>query len=119
MNLALPSPLHSAAPGAALRAGRRVGLRAAVLAACAAACAAHAGDAPPPEARMQQIVQEDDHVRVEELRVRGQTEQVTVQPKSAGRPYQIITSSQGRDLGSTAEGRRGAVGQRVWSVLGF
>jgi hypothetical protein len=62
---------------------------------------------------------EDDQVKVEELRVRGQTERIVVSPKKGGRPYEIITSPNGRDPGGSADGRRGATGQRVWTVLGF
>jgi len=102
----------------------------ALLAALAAAGAAHAADAPPPAAAtaapdrggdpsIQRIVIEDEQVRVEELRVRGQAERIVVNPKSGARPYEIVTSPHGRDTGSQADGRRGAAGQRVWNVLGF
>jgi hypothetical protein len=62
---------------------------------------------------------EDDQVKVEELRVRGQTERIVVSPKHGGKPYEIITTPNGRDPGGSADGRRGATGQRVWTVLGF
>ena len=94
--------------------------------------AAAAADAPAPPApaaadaaprggdpAIRRSVIEDDQVRVEELRVRGQTERIVVQPKSGGRAYEILTSTQGRDPGGAADGRRGATGQRVWTVLGF
>ena len=100
-----------------------------------AAVSAAAADAPPPEApaaasaphvrdrggdpAIRRSVIEDDQVRVEELRVRGQTERIVVSPKHGGRPYEIITAPNGRDPGGSADGRRGATGQRVWNVLGF
>jgi hypothetical protein len=63
---------------------------------------------------------EDDHVRIEELRVRGQTRSITVRPKgvdgkASGRPYEILTAPGGRD----AAQERGAAGQRAWSLLRF
>jgi hypothetical protein len=69
------------------------------------------------EPAVKQTVVEDDHVRIEELRVRGQLRRAVVQPKIAGvKPYEIVTGDAGRD---PSDGRRGAVGQRVWNVFGF
>jgi hypothetical protein len=95
------------------------------LAACLALPAtatALAADAPSRggEPVVQRIVQEDANVRVEELRVRGETQRVVVRPKAASAPaYEIVTGATGRDPGGAGEGRRGAVGQRVWNVFGF
>ncbi len=63
---------------------------------------------------------EDDNVRIEELRVRGQNRSVTVRPKGAdgkpsGRPYEILVAPGGRDGAQ----ERGAAGQSAWSVLKF
>lgn len=74
----------------------------------------------PPEPEVRHSVQEDDHVRIEELRVRGQTQRVVVQPKAPGsKPYEIVTGSSGRNLASPDDEHRGAIGQRVWNVLAF
>lgn len=90
---------------------------------CAGTAAAEAPPADPAprggEPAIQRRVLEDDQVRVEELRVRGQTERIVVAPKSGARPYEILTSTHGRDTGGAADGQRGATGQRVWTVLGF
>lgn len=68
------------------------------------------------EPRVQQLVAEDDKVRIEELRVRGQTQRITVNPKGEGaRPYEIHTAPAGSD---PSKGREG-VGQSVWPVLTF
>ena len=76
----------------------------------------HAPADPPAEPSVQRTVLEDDHVRIEELRVRGQLQQATVQPKMPGaKPYQIVTGKAGRDPSNG----RGAAGQRVWNVFGF
>lgn len=89
-----------------------------LLAALAAAPMAHALDVPEPQ--VQQIVLEDDHTRVEELRVRGQTQKVTVQPKNSKAPaYEIIMGDGSRDLSPNASSTRGAAGQRVWRLLDF
>ena len=65
---------------------------------------------------VQRVVTEDDGVRIEELRVRGETQQINVQSKAGGvRSYQIVPAAAGRDL---SQDRRNT-GQRVWSVLSF
>lgn len=68
------------------------------------------------EPRVERTVTEDDGVRIEELRVRGQTRHIIVRSKMAGaRPYEILPAEGGRDL---SQDKR-AIGQRVWSVLSF
>lgn len=85
----------------------------------AAAIAQQAADPVAPrggEPRVQHIVTEDEAVRIEELRVRGQVQRIVVQSKLGNaRPYEILPATQGRDL---SQDRR-ASGQRVWSVLSF
>ncbi|WP_425258282.1 hypothetical protein ACPOLB_22540 [Rubrivivax sp. RP6-9] len=85
-----------------------------VLAAALLLCqgTARAADAKPvPEPAVQRLVSEDDQVVVEELRVRGQTQSITVKSKIPGvAPYRIVPATGARDPsqpGSTA-------GQRVW-----
>jgi hypothetical protein len=79
---------------------------------------AHAAETP--DARIEQIVVEDDHTRVEELRVRGQAQKVTVQNKNSKLPsYEIIVGDGSRDLSPGANTSRGAAGQRVWRLLDF
>ena len=68
------------------------------------------------EPRVQQLVAEDDQVRIDELRVRGQTQRITIHPKGEGaRPYEIRTAPAGSD---PSKGREG-VGQSLWPVLTF
>jgi hypothetical protein len=77
---------------------------------CGAAWAAE------PEAEIKRVVIEDDQVRIEELRVRGQVQQVIVRHKRSAAPdYQIIIPEGGRDLSKD----RRATGQRVWHILSF
>ena len=69
-----------------------------------------------PEPAVQRSVQEDDGVRIEELRVRGVNQRIVVQPKAASAPaYEIVPADPGRD---TAQDRRSA-GQRVWRLFSF
>lgn len=69
--------------------------------------------APPAEPAVEQRVHEDDNVRIEELRVRGQTQRIVVRTKgSDARPYEIVPSDAG-------DQRRASAGQRVWQILSF
>jgi len=61
-------------------------------------------------------VVEDDNVRIEETRSRGQLQRIVVHTRLGGaRSYEIIVGSPGRDLSQD----RGATGQRAWSLLTF
>ena len=72
------------------------------------------------EPSVKHIVIEDDGARIDELRVRGQTQRVTVTPKVGPRKrYEIITGDAGRDTFDGTGGTRSAVGKRVWNVLDF
>lgn len=63
-----------------------------------------------PEPNVLHGVTEDDNIRIDELRVRGQTQRITVQPKIPGMPsYEILP----RDP-SKAPGQDAKAGQRVW-----
>jgi hypothetical protein len=69
--------------------------------------------AQPAEPQVLHQVNEDEHVRIEELRVRGQTQRLTVQPKIAGMPaYEIVPPSPGK-----APSQDPKAGQRVWLSL--
>ena len=68
------------------------------------------------EPKAETKVSEDDQVRIEEVRVRGETQRITVHSKLPGvKAYEIVPASGGRDL---SQDRRGA-GQRVWSLFSF
>ena len=68
------------------------------------------------EPAVERKVTEDDGVRIEELRVRGQTQRIVVQSKLGNaRAYEIVPANGGRDL---SQDKR-IIGQRVWSVLSF
>ena len=68
------------------------------------------------EAAVVRTVSEDDSVRVEELRVRGQTRRIVVRSKLPGAPaYEIGTAVDGRDL---SQDRR-VEGRSLWQLLAF
>ena len=75
---------------------------------------------PEPEVRPTSVtvVTEDESTRIEEVRVRGQTVKVTVQPKNAP-AYEIIVGDASRELSPGAGSTRGAIGKSVWRVLDF
>ena len=81
------------------------------------ACASSPNSAPGSiAASAQHLVSEDDHVRIDELRVRGQTQRLSVQNKGSGAPdYDILPPTGGHDPSKS----RDAAGQRVWPVLSF
>ena len=72
----------------------------------------------PIEPNVQHIVVEGKNTRVEELRVRGQTQSITVLNKDAP-TYEIVIGDGSRDLSSDAGPQKGAAGQRVWRLLSF
>ena len=83
------------------------------------ASAPAAGQKATIEPDVQHIVVEDDDTRIDELRVRGQTQRITVTPKSGGASYEVIPANGLRDLPDSADNRSGAAGKRVWRVLNF
>jgi len=74
---------------------------------------------PRRNQKIERILIEDDANRIEELRVGGQTQNVTVQPKANVPAYELQPDDMGRSRPS--ESREGFSGrkQRVWNVLGF
>jgi len=87
-----------------------------LLAACAGYPLQAPGAARANEAQIQHLVSEDDAVRIDELRVRGQTQRLTVNPKASGAPaYEIQPAAGGSDPSKSRDG----AGQRLWQVLTF
>ena len=85
-----------------------------------ASSASSAAGEPANEPNVKRTVIEDDGARIEELKVRGHTQRITVSPKvGPRRGYEIITGDGSRDLSDGAVTSRGAAGKRVWNVLSF
>jgi hypothetical protein len=65
------------------------------------------------EPRVQHIVVEDKGSRIEETRVRGQVQRITVTPKVGSKlSYEIVPTDGAGDS-------KGSAGKRVWNVLQF
>jgi Protein of unknown function (DUF2782) len=70
---------------------------------------------PAPTPVVQRNVIEDDGSRIEETRVRGQVQRITVTPKIGSKAsYEILPGD-----GSGSESSRSSAGKRVWNVLQF
>jgi len=116
------------------------------VAACAvglATPAAHAADAAPAPARaasaappssttieeievgragepnVRRTVIDDGRARIEELRVRGQLQKVTVAPKGNVPGYEILLGDGVHTMGDDPGTSRGSAGKRVWNVFRF
>lgn len=101
----------------------RSALLALALCAPSGAVFAQAAAVPAPataEPRVKHIVHEDEGSRIEELRVRGATQRISVKPKvGTAKGYEILVGDGSRDLGEGVNTSRGAAGKRVWNVLSF
>ena len=71
------------------------------------------------EPEIRRNVVEDDKVRIEELRVRGQLQKVTVAPKGGAPGYEILLGDGAHPIGDDPGTSRGSAGKRVWNVLKF
>ena len=92
----------------------------ALVSLCAPCWAQNSALPTPAEPKVQRTVIEDEGTRIEELRVRGQTQSIVVTSKQAGGSrYEIITGDGSRDLTAGPSSARGAVGQRVWRMFSF
>jgi hypothetical protein len=72
------------------------------------------------EPKVQHIVVEDKGSKIEELRVRGETQRIVVTPKvGTTKPYEIIPADGSREMFDGVNTSRGAAGKRVWHILNF
>ncbi len=87
-----------------------------LAAALAMAGCAGLGPRPGTDAALQRLVSEDDAVRITELRLRGQTQRISVDNKGSAAPgYEITPAAAGSDPSKARDG----AGQRVWNLLSF
>jgi hypothetical protein len=86
-------------------------------------CAAQTKPVAPGEPEVQRVVVEDSGARIEELRVRGQVQRITVAPKFGSKArYEIITSSGATEIPAGVNAGRGAAGtagKSAWNLLAF
>lgn len=86
----------------------------------ARAAEADAASRGAAEPKVQRSVVEDDNARIEELRVRGQTQRIVVRSKrGGGSTYEVIPGDAAREMSAGHGSTRGAAGQRVWNVMSF
>lgn len=90
-----------------------VGLAQAQTTAAAPAASAQSAAPQPKEPKYEHIVVEDAGTKIDEVRVGGQTQSITVQSKLGGEPYQIKPAQGGRSDGNAAAGKA------MWSVGKF
>ena len=104
-------------------------------AADAAAAPASAAAATPPSAsgttieeievgragepNVKRTVIDDSRARIEELRVRGQLQKVTVAPKGNAPGYEVLLGDGVHTVAEDPGTSRGSAGKRVWNVLRF
>ena len=96
------------------------------LAGPAAAQTPPATDAPAvgadgkPERRIERIRIEDTGARVDELRVGGETQSITVSPKGGLPAYELLPSGTAQGVATGPRNSSAASGgTRVWKILGF
>ncbi|MDW5442896.1 hypothetical protein [Polaromonas sp. SM01] len=74
-----------------------------------------------PEPAIQRIHVEDAGSRIDELRVGGETQSITVQSKANVPAYEVLPSDDAKGGGTAPakSGGVGATGSRVWNVFKF
>ena len=71
-----------------------------------------------PDKKIERIRTEDAGTRIDELRVGGETQQITVQPKTGGAAYEVKPPEGARGTAPAATSND-TNGSRVWNVLKF
>jgi len=71
------------------------------------------------EPNVKRTVIDDGRARIEELRVRGQLQKVTVAPKGGAPGYEILLGDGAHMVADDPGTSRGSAGKRVWNVLRF
>jgi len=75
---------------------------------------------PSDEPAVRRNVIEDDHARIEELKVRGAVRSIIVKPKGPIKAeYEVLPTDASRDPSDGPGTTKGAQGRRVWRVLTF
>lgn len=72
-----------------------------------------------PDQRIEKIRTEDAGSRIDEVRVGGQTQSITVSPKADVPGYHIQPTEGARAHPSKRDGSESSSGSRVWNVLKF
>lgn len=76
-------------------------------------------DPADPGQRVERITHEDKLTRIDELRVGGQTQRITVQPKNGAPAYEIAPVRSAEPPGQGAGERTGNGGKSSWRLFNF
>jgi hypothetical protein len=94
-----------------------------IACACAQAqnttAAVQPADPLPVEPKYERIRHEDSGSRIEEIRIGGQTQSITVQSKLGGQPYEVIPAGSSRDLRSNHRSGTETGGRTLWRIGDF
>jgi len=71
------------------------------------------------EPNVRRTVIDDGRARIEELRIRGQLQKVTVAPKGGAPGYEVLVGDGVHPMPDDPGTSRGSAGKRVWNVLRF
>jgi hypothetical protein len=75
---------------------------------------------PPVDQRIERIELQDAGARINELRVGGETQTITVKPANGMPAYEVVPANGARNRAIDGrDGGQGSVGARVWKVLNF
>lgn len=125
MNHALPTQLRTlvffaALPLATLCAAQTPAQPAQAAATPSAAAPANAAPSGRPDQTIQRIRLEDAGSRIDEVRVGGETQSITVQPKTGNNmpAYEVKPSDTARGAAPSTS-KSDTTGSRVWNVLKF
>ena len=76
--------------------------------------------AAPIDQRIQRIEVQDADVRINELRVGGETQTITVKPTNGLPAYEVVPANGARNRAIDGrDGGQGSVGSRVWKLFNF
>jgi len=74
---------------------------------------------PRKNQKIERLTTEDKDNRIEEVRVGGQTQSVTVQPKHGAPAYEVQPNDMARNRPAGSRDGFAERSQRVWNVFGF
>ena len=76
--------------------------------------------AAPVDQRIQRIEVQDKDVRINELRVGGETQSITVKPTNGLPAYEVVPANGARNRAIDGrDGGQGSVGSRSWKLFNF
>lgn len=91
-----------------------------LLSTSSAWAAVPAAPAAPIDQRIEHIEVIDSGARVNELRVGGETQNISVQPSNGMPSYEVVPANGARNRRlDERDGGSGSVGQRVWKLISF